>query len=83
MLGALKCPESEQAILELLETEADEEIRTFLCMGLCRLFSERGVEVVRREIEAGYADWIVHLENELLPVAQVLGIPLPEAEAWA
>jgi len=82
LLGELRSPESEDALLELLEIETDPETRTMLCLGLCRLFSERGVEVVRREIEAGYEGWIARLEDELLPVAQVLGITLPEAERW-
>ena len=46
------------------------------------MFSERGVEVVRRQIHAGYDRMIVCLEDHLLPVAHVLGIELPEADAW-
>lgn len=82
LLGDIKHPESEEAILALLETEADPEIRTSLCFGLCRLFSERGIEVVLREIASGYEGWVVNLEEELLPVADVLGVPLPDAARW-
>lgn len=82
VLGEIKHPESEDAILACLEEEDDIEIRTELCHSLCRLFSEGGVEVVRRQIRDGYHEWIVCLEEALLPVAQVLGIELPEAEQW-
>jgi len=82
VLGAIKHPESEEAILSLLESEENLEIRTDLCLGLCKLFSERGVEVVQQQIRAGYEGWMVTLEEELLPVMQVLGLEPPEAERW-
>jgi SEC-C motif len=81
--GRIKHQESEEALLALLETENDETIRTFLCRGLCKLFSERGVEPVRQVILAGdYDRFFLRLEDELLPVLDVLGITVPEAERW-
>ena len=84
LLGKIKHPESEAAILALLEgeTETDLTFRTMLCMSLCELFSERGIEVVLREIEQGYDDTFTNLKDDLLPVAEVLGIELPEAARW-
>jgi HEAT repeat protein len=82
VLGSIKRPESEDAILACLEAETDESIRTYLCIGLCGLFSERGIEVVRREIVDGYDDSITNLEDELLPVLDVLGLELPETDRW-
>jgi hypothetical protein len=82
VLSDIKHQDSEDAVLALLETEQNPEIRTMLCQCLCASFSEAGVEVVQREILSGYADWIVHLEEMLLPVIHVLGIDLPEADAW-
>jgi len=82
LLGEVKHRESEEAVLACLDEEDDIEIRTELCHSLCRLFSERGVEVVRRQIRDGYQEWIVSLEEALLPVTQILGIELPEAEQW-
>lgn len=82
VLGAIKRPESEEAILALLEIETDVGIRTSLCQELCELISERGVEVVRRQIRDGYDRFVVCLEGQLLPVAHVLGIELPEADEW-
>jgi hypothetical protein len=82
VLAAIKHPESEEAILAWLETEEDTLFRTLLCSGLCELFSERGVEVVQKEIESGYDESYTNLEDQLLPVVEVLGIDLPEAELW-
>ena len=82
LLGEIKHPESETAILAFLEEEKDIDIRTELCHGLCQLFSERGVEVVRQEVDDGYRGWIVTLEEVLLPVIHVLGIELLEADQW-
>ena len=81
-MGKIRHPAAEEAILELLEIEEDTSIRTMLCMELCEMFSQRGVEVVRRQIHSGYDGMIVCLEDLLLPVAHVLGIELPEADAW-
>jgi len=81
-LGRVKHPDAEDAILELLEIEEDPGIRTMLCMELCDMFSERGVEVVRRQIYSGYDRMMMCLEDHLLTVAHVLGIALPEADAW-
>lgn len=83
VFGTIKHPDSEEAILGLLETAEDTRDRTFLCWGLCSLFSEPGVEIVRREIEEGdYDRYITNLEEHLLPVIDVLGIELPEADQW-
>jgi hypothetical protein len=82
VFGAIKHAESEDAILALLETETDPTHRTILCSGLCQLFSERSVEVVKQEIASGYDTTYTSLEEDLLPVAGVLGIELPEAEHW-
>lgn len=82
VLSRLKLERSEEAILELLKSEENRTIRTMLCCGLCELFSERGIEVVKKEILAGYDKTYTSLEQELLPVAEVLGVELLEAEEW-
>ncbi len=81
-LQRIKHGDSEAAMLALLENERDGTVRTDLCFGLCKLFSRRGVDVVRREIRAGYDTTLVCLEDELLVVAEVLGLSLPEAPTW-
>ena len=82
LLGDIKAPESEEAVLALLDTEKDTSIRTDLCFALCKLFSERGVAAVQREIESGYDRASVCLEEELLVVADVVGLSLPEGARW-
>jgi len=82
MLGDLKHEESERAVLALLESEEDATIRTNLCYDLCKLFSLEGIDVVRREIASGYDQWVVSLEEELLVVAEVFGVDLPEKAEW-
>jgi preprotein translocase subunit SecA len=81
-LSSIKHEESEEATFELLESESDPTLRTFLCIDLCNLFSERGIDVVKKEIESGYDTMLVSLEEELLPVAEVLGVELPDAAQW-
>ena len=81
-IGRIKHPDAEEAILELLEIEENPGIRTMLCMELCDIFSEQGIEVVRRQIHSGYDRTIVCLEDRLLIATHVLGVALPEADAW-
>jgi len=82
LLGDIKAPESEEAVLALLGREKDTVIRTDLCFALCKLVSERGVEAVQREIASGYDRASVCLEEELLVVADILGLSLPDGELW-
>jgi hypothetical protein len=82
IFGAIKHEASEDAILALLQVEEDWTYRTILCESLCELFSERGVEVVRREIKSGYDTEWATLEEELLPVLAVLGLDLPDTGRW-
>lgn len=80
--GRIKRPESEVAILAMLATEEDVTIRTYLCSGLCDLFSPRCIEMGRKEFAAAYDSDAVSLEKEILDVSEILGITLPEAEQW-
>ena len=82
VLADIKHQESEDALLALLESEPNSTIRTMLCVGLCELFSQAGIEVVCREIARGYDRSVDILEETLLPVAHVLGVVVPEADRW-
>jgi hypothetical protein len=83
VLGRIKDPESEAATLALLESEPDEAIRMWLCLSLCELFSERSLDVVRREIASGEGETFRELCGPALAVVTILGVdPPPEAEAW-
>jgi hypothetical protein len=82
-LEHLKHAETEDAVLALLSTEKDRTYRTFLCSALCGVFAERGgIEAVRQEVRRGYDRSMLHLEDQLLPVLDILGIDIPEAKAW-
>jgi len=82
VLAAIKSEASEEALLDLLRIERDLGIRAWLCLGLCQQFSLRGLPVILQEIERGYDQSFASLEEEVLPVAELLGVELPEADAW-
>lgn len=82
VLGLIKHPECEQALLDLLPLESDPTLRTSLCSSLCGLMSLRGIDVVRREIAFGYDRQLDCLEERLLAIAPMLGVELPEEHAW-
>jgi len=82
VFGSVKHEASEEAILDLLQSERDPTHRTILCAGLCDLFSERGVQAVTAEIESGYDTFFARLEEHLLPVLAALAIEHPRAERW-
>jgi preprotein translocase subunit SecA len=65
-----------------LGREDEPDMRIDLCGELCNLFSERGVEVVLREIKEGGRGTMGDLRHEVLPVLDVLGINVPQAPAW-
>ncbi len=78
----IKSRRSESFFLEQLGREQDSGIRTLLCEGLCKLFSKRGLDVVRNEIKSGYDTGMLSLEDMLLDTTTVLDIDLPEAQEW-
>jgi hypothetical protein len=82
VLAAIKSEAAEDALLALRRSEQDLSLRTWLCMGLCEQFSARGLDVVLRQIDAGYDESVASLEHMVLPVAAVLGVPLPDGRAW-
>lgn len=82
VLAELKSETAEAALLDLLPTERDEGIRVWLCLGLCKQFSRRGLAVVLQEIASGYDEQAASLREEVLPVAELLGVHLPHATLW-
>jgi hypothetical protein len=82
VLANIPYPDSEDALLALVEIERDRCLRTILCMALCELFSERGVPIVLREIDRGYDRMTTRLEFDVLPVADVLAVTLPLDKRW-
>lgn len=82
LLGYLKHPLSEEVLLELLKQEQDVTLRSLLCSSLCSLFSQQGIPVVLETIQQGYDPSAGCLENEVLVVADALGVKLPQRDAW-
>lgn|GEM_PF-1996556 len=82
LLASIKREESVDAILALLEVVKDVTMRTFLCIALGSLFSERAIPVIEQQIQSGYDNTLVTLESELLVVGDILGVELPDAEKW-
>jgi len=83
VLGKIKHPESEAAMLDLLERETDPSLRMWLCSALCELVSEQSVEIVRREIASGSEETFRELCSPALAVATILGVkPPPGSEKW-
>jgi hypothetical protein len=83
VFDAIKAEETERAVLDLLEQEEDDGIRTNLCESLCRMFSADGLPAVLKVIEDGsYDRTMTHLEESVLTVADVLGVALPRADEW-
>lgn len=81
-LGRMHRPEAEDALLALLEQEHDIELRTWICICLCELFSEQGVAAVLRQIEEGFDRRTTDLTADVLPVLDVYGIAHPHAAQW-
>ncbi|GIK11193.1 MAG: hypothetical protein BroJett001_32590 [Chloroflexota bacterium] len=82
VLEGLRLPESEDAVIAMLDREPDLTIRTMLCNALCHCFSPRGVELARKQVADGYDRMMVDLEDEILVAADVLGLTIPERDDW-
>jgi hypothetical protein len=83
VFDTIKAEETERAVLDLLEQEEDDGIRTNLCESLCRMFSADGLPAVLKVIEEGsYDRTVTHLEESVLTVADVLGVALPPGDEW-
>jgi hypothetical protein len=74
--------ESEWLLLDLLEGEADPELRARLCEGLCCHYALRGQTLIRRQIEYAAPEDARRLKVGLLVTSIIQGRHLPEAPAW-
>ncbi|MNZ17735.1 hypothetical protein D3C78_347300 [compost metagenome] len=81
VLGRLKQPESERAILDLLPVEQDQTVATSLAHGLCTLLSVEGIPLVSHQIEQG-CDRLVDLEESLYVNCIINNVHLPELERY-
>ena len=82
-LGQIKRPESEAALLRMLEGEKEEDLQTMLAAELCDLCTTEGLEAVRRLIvEDRYDPQMEDLPEQLLIVGKMVGYEPPEAAQW-
>ena len=82
-LGRIKRPESEQALLRLLEAEPKDDLKTHLAAELCELCTTDGLGQVRRLIvDDRYDPQVANLPESLLTVGKMVGYEPPEAAEW-
>jgi len=85
VLGRIKLPEAESAILRLLPAETDKEVVTFLVsslLDLCPTDTESLEQVRQIILEQRYEPGTADLREMLLAAGQMVGYVPPEAEAW-
>jgi hypothetical protein len=82
ILGRIKTPESEEALLELFDEDDDPDLRFYITEALLNLFSGEAVGPVRALLAEPGFDRAPEIQDKLLPVIDLLGIRLTEAEAW-
>jgi len=76
-------PESEAALLRLLEVEKEPDLLTSLAYNLCMLCTTEGLEPIRRIIVEERDDpQMADLREGLLIVGAMVGYTPPEAEQW-
>lgn len=78
-LQQIRLPETETALLALLNEETDLTLKQNICNGLCILGSKVGIDHVLKEVESqGEDGWGVN--TLLVPMALMHGVELPNAE---
>jgi hypothetical protein len=82
VLSTMKHPLSEAAILDQLQHEMDDSVRTMLADGLCKLLSVEGIPVVRQVIDEGYDELMLDLIDPLYANCIINGIDDPELPHW-
>ena len=82
-LGQIKRPESERALLHMLEGEEEDDLRGGIAGELCELCTTEGLEQLRRLIvEDRYDPQMIDLPQDLLTVGKMVGYEPPEAAEW-
>ncbi|MBI1314789.1 hypothetical protein GC176_26135 [bacterium] len=84
VFSRIPCQQSEDALLELISDEEDSAILAWLGLGLCELFSARGLPIVRELIRDAKTDrFCADLRDDVLLVGRILDIEVPEADDWS
>ena len=82
ILGNIKLPASEEAILDILENHSKSlphDIYCTLCFSLCDLFSNKAFHYGKKVIDDIEAIQIDSMRKQLLTLSVILGTPLAEA----
>ena len=85
VLGRIKRPDAEAAILRLLPEEKDKEVTTFLVaslLDLCPTDPETLEQARRVILEERYEPGTADLKEVLLAAGRMVGYEPPEAEQW-
>lgn len=82
VLGTIKHPVAEQTMLQLIQSESDDSIRTILAANLCNILSVEGIPIIKQVIADGYDEMMLDLREPLYCSTVINGIVLPEGEAW-
>lgn len=80
--GAIKLPESEEALLALLPEEHDITNATKLADDLCKLGSAQGLPLVEAMVEEGYDDGYLNLMESLYACCVISDIAHPSRPQW-
>ncbi|TCP19933.1 SEC-C motif-containing protein [Scopulibacillus darangshiensis] len=80
MLGKIKHPKSEEALIDLLEEDWDDNtLVTYLADALCELVSVDGIPIVKKIVEERhYVPGILDLKESLYCTCMIVGIDIPE-----
>jgi hypothetical protein len=79
ILGRIKLPQSEMAIIELLENNKNDlphEVYCYLCFGLCDLFSDKAFQYGKEVFDDIEAIEIDSMRERLITLSAVFGTPL-------
>jgi len=85
IFSRFKHPDSEAALISLIEDEPERDVRTFLASSLCELCTDHpeGLELIRRLIQQKQYDRKVHdLKDSFLIVGTMVGYVIDDAKLW-
>lgn len=80
--AGMPVPDVEKIMISALESETSEYVRTILVSSLCQIYSDKGVEIGCREVERGYDEETLRLEDDIVVLADSLEMDFPHKEKW-
>ncbi|WP_406686192.1 SEC-C metal-binding domain-containing protein [Rossellomorea vietnamensis] len=82
VLGRIKSPEAEQALLRLFDQTDDLTAKTLIADYLCQQLSAEAIPKIEALIEEGYDENMLCLEESLYVNCVMNGIDLPKLPQW-